>query len=83
VWKRTVGHRDSIGLSLLSPLFDFHQGVLNCVWIIATFDQGTRWEDAMVRLVRSRLSAPGFSRSSWGISLILAETVNTNSTPGR
>jgi biofilm PGA synthesis N-glycosyltransferase PgaC len=35
-----VAHRDSIGLSLLSPLFDFYQGIfLNCAWIIATFDQ--------------------------------------------
>ena len=35
-----VAHRDNIGLSLLSPLFDFYQGIfLNCAWIIATFDQ--------------------------------------------
>ena len=35
-----VAHRDNIGLSLLSPLFDLYQGIfLNCAWIIATFDQ--------------------------------------------
>src|ERR1700733_3126636 len=35
-----VAHRDSIYLSLLSPLFDFYQGMLlNCAWVIAMFDQ--------------------------------------------
>lgn len=35
-----VAHRDHIGLSLLSPFFDFYQGIfLNCAWVIATFDQ--------------------------------------------
>jgi biofilm PGA synthesis N-glycosyltransferase PgaC len=44
----TVAHRDRIYLPLLSPLFDFYQGVLlNCAWFIAIFDQvrgaGMRW----------------------------------------
>jgi hypothetical protein len=35
-----VAHRDSVYLSLLSPLFDFYQGMLlNCAWVIAMFDQ--------------------------------------------
>lgn len=35
-----VAHRDSISLSLLSPFFDFYQGILlNCAWLIAMFDQ--------------------------------------------
>ena len=35
-----VAHRDNIGLSLLSPFFDFYQGILlNCSWVIATIDQ--------------------------------------------
>jgi hypothetical protein len=35
-----VAHRDHIGLSLLSPFFDFYQGIfLNCAWLIATFDE--------------------------------------------
>ena len=35
-----VAHRDRISLSLLSPLFDFYQGILlNCAWVIAAFDQ--------------------------------------------
>jgi poly-beta-1,6-N-acetyl-D-glucosamine synthase len=35
-----VAHRDHIGLSLLSPFFDFYQGIfLNCAWMIATFDE--------------------------------------------
>jgi poly-beta-1,6-N-acetyl-D-glucosamine synthase len=43
-----VAHRDRISLSLLSPFFDFYQGILlNCSWFIATFDQvrgaGMRW----------------------------------------
>jgi len=43
-----VAHRDQIYLSLLSPLFDFYQGILlNCAWFIAMVDQargtGMRW----------------------------------------
>jgi cellulose synthase/poly-beta-1,6-N-acetylglucosamine synthase-like glycosyltransferase len=43
-----VAHRDQIYLSLLSPFFDFYQGILlNCAWFIAMFDQargtGMRW----------------------------------------
>jgi cellulose synthase/poly-beta-1,6-N-acetylglucosamine synthase-like glycosyltransferase len=35
-----VAHRDRVSLSLLSPLFDFYQGILlNCAWLIAAFDQ--------------------------------------------
>ena len=35
-----VAHRDRVSLSLLSPLFDFYQGMLlNCAWFIAMFDQ--------------------------------------------
>jgi poly-beta-1,6-N-acetyl-D-glucosamine synthase len=35
-----VAHRDHIALSLLSPFFDFYQGIfLNCAWMIATFDE--------------------------------------------
>jgi biofilm PGA synthesis N-glycosyltransferase PgaC len=35
-----VAHRDRISLSLLSPLFDFYQGILlNCAWCIAIVDQ--------------------------------------------
>ncbi len=35
-----VAHRDRISLSLLSPFFDFYQGMfLNCAWFIAMFDQ--------------------------------------------
>jgi cellulose synthase/poly-beta-1,6-N-acetylglucosamine synthase-like glycosyltransferase len=35
-----VAHRDHVGLSMLSPFFDFYQGIfLNCAWVIATFDQ--------------------------------------------
>jgi biofilm PGA synthesis N-glycosyltransferase PgaC len=35
-----VAHRDHVGLSLLSPFFDFYQGILlNCAWVIAMFDQ--------------------------------------------
>jgi biofilm PGA synthesis N-glycosyltransferase PgaC len=35
-----VAHRDDICLSLLSPFFDFYQGILlNCAWLIAMFDQ--------------------------------------------
>jgi poly-beta-1,6-N-acetyl-D-glucosamine synthase len=35
-----VVHRDHISLSLLSPLFDFYQGILlNCAWFVAMFDQ--------------------------------------------
>jgi cellulose synthase/poly-beta-1,6-N-acetylglucosamine synthase-like glycosyltransferase len=35
-----VAHRDHIYLSLLSPFFDFYQGILlNCAWLIAIFDQ--------------------------------------------
>jgi hypothetical protein len=41
-------HKVVIFLSLLSPFFDFYQGILlNCAWFIAMFDQargtGTRW----------------------------------------
>jgi biofilm PGA synthesis N-glycosyltransferase PgaC len=43
-----VAHRDHISLALLSPFFDFYQGILlNCAWLIAMFDEarGTamRW----------------------------------------
>jgi hypothetical protein len=43
-----VAHRDHICLSLLSPFFDFYQGILlNCAWVIAMFDEargaGMRW----------------------------------------
>jgi hypothetical protein len=43
-----VAHRDHICLSLLSPFFDFYQGILlNCSWLIAMFDEargaGMRW----------------------------------------
>src|ERR1700722_14034106 len=43
-----VAHRDHIYLSLLSPFFDFYQGILlNCAWLIAMFDEargaGMRW----------------------------------------
>jgi biofilm PGA synthesis N-glycosyltransferase PgaC len=43
-----VAHRDHIYLSLLSPFFDFYQGImLNCAWFIAMFDEargsGMRW----------------------------------------
>jgi poly-beta-1,6-N-acetyl-D-glucosamine synthase len=43
-----VAHRDQIYLSLLSPFFDFYQGILlNCAWFIAMVDQargtGMRW----------------------------------------
>src|SRR5271168_4406978 len=43
-----VAHRDHICLSLLSPFFDFYQGILlNCAWLIAMFDEargvGMRW----------------------------------------
>jgi biofilm PGA synthesis N-glycosyltransferase PgaC len=43
-----VAHRDRVYLSLLSPFFDFYQGILlNCAWFIAMFDQvrgaGMRW----------------------------------------
>jgi biofilm PGA synthesis N-glycosyltransferase PgaC len=43
-----VAHRDQIYLSLLSPFFDFYQGILlNCAWFIAIVDQargtGMRW----------------------------------------
>jgi cellulose synthase/poly-beta-1,6-N-acetylglucosamine synthase-like glycosyltransferase len=35
-----VAHRDRIYLPLLSPFFDFYQGILlNCAWVIAIFDQ--------------------------------------------
>jgi len=35
-----VAHRDNIALSLLSPFFDFYQGILlNCSWLIAMLDQ--------------------------------------------
>ena len=35
-----VAHRDRVSISLLSPLFDFYQGILlNCAWLIAAFDQ--------------------------------------------
>jgi poly-beta-1,6-N-acetyl-D-glucosamine synthase len=35
-----VAHRDRISLSLLSPLFDFYQGILlNCAWLVAAYDQ--------------------------------------------
>lgn len=35
-----VAHRDRIYLPLLSPFFDFYQGILlNCAWCIAIFDQ--------------------------------------------
>jgi len=35
-----VAHRDRISLALLSPFFDFYQGILlNCAWLIATLDQ--------------------------------------------
>ncbi len=35
-----VAHRDCVSLSLLSPFFDFYQGILlNCAWLIAMFDQ--------------------------------------------
>ena len=35
-----VAHRDRVSLSLLSPIFDFYQGMLlNCAWFIAMFDQ--------------------------------------------
>ncbi len=35
-----VAHRDHICLSLLSPFFDFYQGILlNCAWLIAIFDE--------------------------------------------
>jgi poly-beta-1,6-N-acetyl-D-glucosamine synthase len=35
-----VAHRDRISLALLSPFFDFYQGILlNSSWVIATFDQ--------------------------------------------
>jgi hypothetical protein len=35
-----VAHRDHICLSLLSPFFDFYQGILlNCAWVIAIFDE--------------------------------------------
>jgi hypothetical protein len=35
-----VAHRDHIYLSLLSPFFDFYQGVLlNRAWLIAMFDE--------------------------------------------
>jgi poly-beta-1,6-N-acetyl-D-glucosamine synthase len=35
-----VAHRDRVALSLLSPLFDFYQGMLlNCAWCIAIVDQ--------------------------------------------
>jgi biofilm PGA synthesis N-glycosyltransferase PgaC len=43
-----VAHQDQIYLSLLSPFFDFYQGILlNCAWFIAMIDQargtGMRW----------------------------------------
>jgi biofilm PGA synthesis N-glycosyltransferase PgaC len=43
-----VAHRDDVFLSLLAPLLDFYQGILlNCAWLIATFDEvrgaGMRW----------------------------------------
>jgi hypothetical protein len=43
-----VAHRDQIYLSLLSPFFDFYQGILlNCAWFIAMVDEargaGMRW----------------------------------------
>ncbi len=35
-----VAHRDRISLALLSPFFDFYQGILlNCTWFIAALDQ--------------------------------------------
>jgi poly-beta-1,6-N-acetyl-D-glucosamine synthase len=35
-----VAHRDRVSLALLSPFFDFYQGILlNCAWLIATLDQ--------------------------------------------
>ncbi len=35
-----VAHRDRVSLALLSPFFDFYQGILlNCAWFIATLDQ--------------------------------------------
>jgi cellulose synthase/poly-beta-1,6-N-acetylglucosamine synthase-like glycosyltransferase len=35
-----VAHRDRVTLALLSPFFDFYQGILlNCAWFIATLDQ--------------------------------------------
>jgi biofilm PGA synthesis N-glycosyltransferase PgaC len=35
-----VAHRDQIYLSLLSPFFDFYQGILlNCAWFIAIADE--------------------------------------------
>lgn len=43
-----IAHQDNFLLSLLSPIFDFYQGILlNCAWVVAIFDQvrGTkmRW----------------------------------------
>jgi poly-beta-1,6-N-acetyl-D-glucosamine synthase len=35
-----IAHRDRISLCLLSPFFDFYQGMfLNCAWFIAMFDE--------------------------------------------
>jgi poly-beta-1,6-N-acetyl-D-glucosamine synthase len=35
-----VAHRDRVSLALLSPFFDFYQGILlNSAWLIATLDQ--------------------------------------------
>ncbi len=35
-----IAHRDRVSLALLSPFFDFYQGILlNCAWFIATLDQ--------------------------------------------
>jgi hypothetical protein len=35
-----VAHQDRVSLALLSPFFDFYQGILlNCAWLIATLDQ--------------------------------------------
>jgi hypothetical protein len=39
-YRYAVAHRGHIYLSLLSPFFDFYQGILlNCAWLIAMFDE--------------------------------------------